>query len=129
MILSVYGFYRMLTLFATSPKLPDALQVIDSWGFSYKTSIVFVKDKAGNGYYARQRHEPILIATKSSSNFPLPLPENRPDSVIEVKRGRHSEKPGEIFKIIEKMYPDLPKCELFARKKRKGWKVWGNEIL
>lgn len=115
----------LLFLWATSPKLHEAMGVIDAWGFDYRTCMVWIKDKIGMGYYARQRHELLLIAKQGE--IPPPLPADRPDSVISAPRGKHSEKPEEVYEIIERMYPKLPKIELFCRKRREGWEAWGNE--
>lgn len=115
----------VLFLWATSPKLAEALQVVTAWGFTYRTSMVWVKDKIGMGYYARQRHELLLIATRGTP--PIPAPANRPDSVIEATRGKHSTKPDEFAAAIEAMYPGLPRLEMFCRSPRAGWDVWGNE--
>jgi N6-adenosine-specific RNA methylase IME4 len=115
----------LLFLWATSPKLAEAMRVVESWGFTYRTSMVWVKDQIGMGYYARQRHELLLIGTKGEP--PVPEPANRPDSVIESPRGRHSEKPEVFYELIERMYPELPKVELFARQPREGWGRWGNQ--
>jgi len=119
----------VLYLWATSPKLEDALWLINGWGFQYVSSIVWIKDKIGMGYYARSRHELLLIAKRG--NLPVPEPKNRPDSVVEAKRGRHSEKPEKIYRMLEKMYPHMNKnnrIEMFARQKRKGWSAWGFEV-
>jgi len=117
----------VLFLWATSPKLREALQVIEAWKFEYKTNMVWVKDKIGMGYYARQQHELILIATKG--NLPTPLPADRPSSIIEAPRTGHSEKPQELYDLILKMYPQYGKpLEMFARQERPGWFVWGNEV-
>ena len=116
----------VLFLWATSPKLPEALRVMDAWGFTYKTCMVWIKDKIGMGYYARQRHEFLLIGTKGKPS--VPPPERRPDSVIEAPRGRHSEKPERAHEVIESMYPDAKRVELFARRPHKGWEGWGNEL-
>ena len=51
-----------------------------------------------------------------------------PASVIRERRREHSRKPDEAYDIIERMYPELPKIELFARNTRRGWDAWGNEI-
>jgi len=51
-----------------------------------------------------------------------------PASVIRSRRREHSRKPDEVHELIERMYPELPKLELFARKARPGWDVWGNEV-
>ena len=117
----------VLFLWATSPKLPQAMAVMEAWGFTYKTCMVWVKDKIGMGYYARQRHELLLIGTKGKP--PVPFPEDRPDSVIEAPRGRHSEKPVRCYELIEAMYPNASRIELFARKARETWSAWGNETI
>lgn len=116
----------MLFMWATSPKLAEAMRVLEAWGFEYRTCMVWVKDKIGMGYYARQRHELLLIARRGE--FPVPLPENRPDSVVTAPRTKHSAKPPEFYDLLERMYPDFPKIELFCRQPREGWAVWGNEI-
>ncbi len=114
-----------LFLWATSPKLAEAMQVITSWGFVYRSSMVWVKDRLGMGYYARQCHEMLLIATKGSP--PTPKEGNRPRSVVEAPIGKHSSKPAVFAELIEKMYPELPKVELFCRSPREGWSAWGNQ--
>lgn len=116
----------VLFLWVTSPKLEQGLYILNQWNFVYRTSLVWVKDRIGTGYWARSKHELLLIGTKGK--MPCPEESLRPASVIESKRRRHSEKPFEIYEIIEKMYPSLKKIELFARKKRAGWKSWGKEI-
>ena len=77
-----------LYLWATSPKLIDATTVLTAWGFNYRSSMVWVKDRQGLGYWARQRHELLLIAVRG---HPLhPAETQRPDSVIEAPRRGHS---------------------------------------
>jgi len=115
----------ILFLWATSPKLHEALAVVSAWGFTYRSSAVWVKDQIGMGYYFRHRHELLLVATRGS--FPAPAPADRHDSVIEAPRGKHSEKPEVFAEVIERMYPKLPKVELFCRSPREGWSVWGNQ--
>jgi len=115
-----------LFLWATSPHLPEALRVIEAWGFVYKTCLVWVKDASGMGYWVRNQHELLLIAARG--DIPAPPPTKRPSSVIEAPRREHSRKPDEQYEIIEAMYPTLPKIELFARHARKGWATWGNEV-
>jgi N6-adenosine-specific RNA methylase IME4/ParB-like chromosome segregation protein Spo0J len=117
----------MLFLWATSPKLEEALQVLRAWGFTYRTCLVWVKDKIGMGYYARQRHELLLIGARGE---PLvPSPDCRLDSVIEAPRGEHSAKPEVVRERIERMYPALfgYYLELFQRSSREGWVGWGYE--
>ena len=56
-----------------------------------------------------------------------PTERNRPPSVIHAPRREHSRKPDEAYALIEQMYPELPKIELFARQARPRWEAWGNE--
>ena len=116
----------VLFMWGTSPKLIEAFTVINSWNFSYKTCMVWKKDKIGMGYYARQQHELLLIATKGEPK--PPAEEHRPPSVIEAPRTIHSRKPEVFYEVIEQMYPKGKKVELFCRTPRKGWKAWGNEV-
>jgi N6-adenosine-specific RNA methylase IME4 len=59
--------------------------------------------------------------------MPTPPPGDRPASVIRAPRGEHSAKPAIVHKMIERMYPTLPRIELFCRTPREGWKAWGNQ--
>jgi N6-adenosine-specific RNA methylase IME4 len=95
-------------------------------GFSYRSCAVWDKEAIGPGYYFRQQHELLLVATKGSP--PAPPPSARVSSIIRARRTRHSAKPPIVYTMIEKMYPGLPKLELFARGvERPGWSTWGNE--
>ncbi len=114
-----------LLLWSTAPKLAECLDVIRAWDFEYRTCMVWVKDKIGMGYHARNRHEILLIAKRGA--LPPPSPSNRPDSVVEAPRTAHSAKPSDFYTIIERMYPGLPKVELFSRSPRQGWDAWGFE--
>jgi N6-adenosine-specific RNA methylase IME4/ParB-like chromosome segregation protein Spo0J len=116
----------VLFLWTTSVHLPEALRVIEAWDFEYVTSIVWVKDKIGLGNWVRNQHELLIIARRG--DIPTPLPANRPPSVIQAPSREHSRKPDEAYELIERMYPELPKIELFARNMRPGWDSWGNEV-
>ena len=74
----------------------------------------------------RYEHEPLLIGRRG--RYPAPDPELRPPSVLRAPRGRHSEKPAELYELIERLYPAASKLELFARQARAGWAAYGNEI-
>ena len=115
----------ILFLWSTSPMLYKAMHVIDAWGFAYKTCMVWVKDKIGMGHFVRQRHELLLFATRGK--IPTPATTARNDSVVEAPRGKHSEKPEVFRELIEKMYPGVPKIEMFARGSSEGWETWGRE--
>ena len=116
----------ILFLWSPIPKVMEAGEVVKAWGFDYRTGFVWDKKSIGMGRYLRQQHELLLIARRG--NPPVPLPKNRHSSGIYAPRKAHSEKPEEFYRIIERMYPGLPKIELFARKPREGWDCWGNEV-
>lgn len=116
----------ILFLWVTTPFLEKGLRVLGAWGFDYRTSMVWVKPSIGPGQWVRQRHEYLLIGVRGS--MPTPEGKNKPDSVIEAPREEHSKKPEVVYNIIESMYPELPKVELFCRNPREGWVAWGNEV-
>ncbi len=116
----------VLFLWATAPKLEEALEVLNAWGFTYKTCAVWDKEIIGMGYWFRGQHELLLLGTKG--NMPAPEPSARFASVIRERRGGHSSKPTVVYEIIEKMFPGRRYLELFCRSPRKGWEAWGNEI-
>jgi N6-adenosine-specific RNA methylase IME4 len=116
----------VLLLWAVNMLLPEALEVMAAWGFTYKAQLVWVKDSPGPGNWFRNQHEMLLLGIRGG--FPPPDPEDRAASVLEARRGRHSEKPACVYELIERMYPHASKLELFARgKARSGWVSWGNE--
>ena len=117
----------VLFLWATAPKLTEALQVMAAWEYNYKTNMVWDKEKIGMGYWFRGQHELLLIGTKG--NMSPPAPSNRSSSVYRQRRVGHSAKPTELHDVIETMLPDLRYVELFARKPYSDkWQVWGNEV-
>jgi N6-adenosine-specific RNA methylase IME4 len=116
----------VLFLWVTSPLLEECFQVIGAWGFKYKASFVWDKVKHNMGHYNSVRHEFLLICTRGSC---LPDVNKLIDSVQSIERSdKHSEKPKEFREIIKTLYPAGKKVELFAREKREGWVVWGNQI-
>jgi N6-adenosine-specific RNA methylase IME4 len=118
----------VLFLWATSPKLYECMKVLDAWGFTYRTDMVWVKDQIGMGYHVRGRHESLLIAKRGE--LPPPAAEDRPDSVIEAPRLDHSAKPPTFYEIIDRMYPGVRKLEIFGRTalERPDWVCWGNQV-
>lgn len=111
-------------LWVTSPLLPDGLHVLDAWGFEYKASFVWDKVRGYNGHYNDVRHEVLLVGTRGSC---LPDAKELADSVVTAEKARHSAKPDVFYELIEGLYQNGPYLELFARRKRDGWSVWGNQ--
>jgi N6-adenosine-specific RNA methylase IME4 len=115
----------IMFMWATVPMLPEAIDLLTDWGFTYKSHIAWVKDRIGTGYWTRNKHELLLIATKG--NIPAPAMGMQPPSVIELPVLKHSEKPAFFADMIQTLYPTTPKVEVFARIGRPGWDVIGNE--
>lgn len=116
----------ILYLWATAPKLLEALDVMKSWGFTYKTHAIWDKQMIGMGYWWRGQHELLLVGTKGKIS--PPVSEHRESSVYKEKRTKHSKKPLHFKEWINKAFPTYKKLELFARDRAEGWSVWGNEI-
>ena len=116
----------VLFLWATVPMLPQALEVMHAWGFpKYVSQVVWIKNKAGTGYWFRNKHEILLVATRG--DVPAPAMGTQWESVVEADVARHSEKPDVFYELIESYFPNLPKIELNQRKRRDGWDGWGLE--
>ncbi|KQI68710.1 hypothetical protein AN189_07355 [Loktanella sp. 3ANDIMAR09] len=116
----------LLLMWTTAPMLARSMAVPPAWGFKYVSQVVWIKDRIGTGYWARNRHELLLICKRG--RLPLPKPCPFPDSVISGQQREHSRKPDEIVRRIEAAWPCQRKLELFARTTRRGWESWGNEV-
>ena len=129
---SISGKNCVLFLWTTYPMLKESMELIESWGFKYKTiGFQWVKqNKSGNGFFfglgrwTRGNTEPCLIAVKGK---PKRI-NNSVSQLIVSPIGRHSAKPPEVREKIVELMGDLPRIELFAREKAEGWDVWGNEV-
>ena len=121
-----------LFLWAIWPDLFRTQEVINAWGFRYatiargwakltKSGLGF---KYGLGSYTRANTEPCLLCIKGS----MPPAVKDVQALIVSSVREHSRKPDEQYGKIERLYPDVPKLELFARRRRPGWHVWGNEV-
>lgn len=112
--------------------LPEGLQVLHSWGFQYKSNIIWHKirkdggsDGRGVGFYFRNVTEILLFGTRGKNARTL-APGRRQVNMIQSRKREHSRKPDEQYKLIEDCSPG-PYLELFGRGVRKGWTVWGNQ--
>jgi N6-adenosine-specific RNA methylase IME4 len=125
-----------LYLWTTAGFLRDAFDVMDAWGFTYKTFIAWVKPQMGMGNYFRVSSELILFGVKGR----LPVEDRGIMNWFQAPRGRHSAKPQDFYTIVERASPG-PYLEMFSRcyadgalpgtchcsKCARGWSVWGNE--
>ena len=122
----------VLFLWATFPNLPQALDVIEAWGFTYKTlAFCWVKQNKrqgglfwGLGSYTRQNAEVCLLAVKGRPK----VISHSVHSVIQTPIERHSKKPDEARHRIEQLMGEQKRLELFARQTAPGWDCWGNEV-
>ncbi len=118
----------LLWLWALGPQLPQALEVISAWGFTFKTSGHWAKvgksgkQHFGTGYILRNAGEPYIIATRGA-----PKTARTVRSVIIAPVREHSRKADEAFAAAEKLMPDAQRVELFSRQHREGWASWGDE--
>ncbi len=117
----------VLFLWVTSPMLAACWPVIEAWGFTYKTSLVWDKVAHNYGHYVSVRHELLLLCTRGSCTPDAPTP--MPDSVVIERRSEvHSEKPARFRELIERLYPLGRRLELFGRHEVDGWTVYGNQL-
>jgi len=121
-----------LYLWVPNALLPEGIQVLASWGFKYKTNIVWHKvrkdggpDGRGVGFYFRNTTELVLFGVKGKNARTL-SPGRRQVNILRSQKREHSRKPDELYQVIESCSPG-PFLELFARGKRKGWTAWGNQ--
>lgn len=120
-----------LYLWVPNALILEGLEVMKSWGFTYKTNLVWYKirkdggpDGRGVGFYFRNVTELVLFGTRGSLR--TLGPGRRQVNMIASQKREHSRKPDELYTIIEQCSPG-PYLELFARRNRSGWQQWGNE--
>jgi N6-adenosine-specific RNA methylase IME4 len=120
-----------LYLWVPNALLKEGMEVMEAWGFKYKTNIIWHKtrkdggpDGRGVGFYFRNTTEVILFGIRGKLR--TLSPGRRQVNIIKSQKREHSRKPDEQYDIIESCSPG-PYLELFARGKREGWSQWGNE--
>ena len=117
----------LLFLWTSSPHLPQAIELMEHWGFAYKTiAFVWDKQRVNPGYYTMSQCEICLVGKKGK--IPSPRGAKNIHQFVSAKRTRHSTKPSEIRERITQMFPTQRKLELFAREVVEGWDRWGNEV-
>jgi N6-adenosine-specific RNA methylase IME4 len=113
----------ILWLWTTNAHLRVAFDVVDAWGFEYKTLLTWAKDRMGTGEWLRGQTEHCLLAARGR---PLFLHGNQ-TTFLEAARREHSRKPDEFYALVEATCPG-GKVELFCRQRRAGWQGYGNEV-
>jgi N6-adenosine-specific RNA methylase IME4 len=120
-----------LYLWVPNALLPEGLEVMARWGFTYKTHLIWYKvrkdggpDGRGVGFYFRNVTEVCLFGVRGSLR--TGAPGRRQVNLLATRKGAHSFKPEELYKVIEAC-SYAPFIELFARRSRPGWTAWGDE--
>jgi N6-adenosine-specific RNA methylase IME4 len=121
-----------LFLWTTNSHFPIAFEAIQKWKLRYITTLTWVKPRFGLGYWLRGQTEHALLAVKGNPRSKLKGPNGAMagkawSTVIHAPLGKHSEKPGIVYTMVEDMFPG-PYLELFCRMRRQGWDAWGNEM-
>jgi N6-adenosine-specific RNA methylase IME4 len=123
-IASIADRDSVLFMWATTPLMREAFEVMDAWGWKYKTLLTWEKTNAcGMGYWFRGVTEHLLVGVRGK----VKAFRSREKNLFRARRRKHSEKPEEAFALIESVSPG-PRLELFARRKRERWVCWGNEV-
>lgn len=125
----------ILFIWTTDYHLQKCLEVIENWGFIYKT-VGFVWQKLTKkgkpvsfmgAYTMKSGIELCLLATKGKDAHKMVV-KNNVKSLVQSERLEHSKKPDEVRDRIVELCGDVPRIELFAREKPEGWDVWGEEV-
>lgn len=114
----------------------EALEVVDAWGFTVKSEIVWRKltqtgkPHFGMGRYVRAAHETCLVATRGRVKVGDRSVRSVFEAQVPIENGKrvHSRKPDAIYEIAERLVPGGPYVELFSRRRREGWQCYGNEL-
>jgi N6-adenosine-specific RNA methylase IME4 len=117
----------LLFMWSSSPHLQQAIELMNAWGFEYKTiAFVWEKQRVNPSYYTLSQCEVCLVGKKG--NIPRPRGARNIRQFLSEMRGRHSQKPAEVRNRITQMFPTQKKVELFAREVVEGWDRFGNEV-
>jgi N6-adenosine-specific RNA methylase IME4 len=130
-----------LFLWVVQPMYPEAMRVLDAWGFTYRTAaFVWIKmpqrwsehqlplrirPRMGLGYHTRSGSEQCWLATRGKGYKRQSM---AIEQVVFAPIREHSRKPDEVAQRIDRLVGDVPRIELFAREQRPGWVCWGNEV-
>lgn len=124
----------VLFMWTTDAHIPEAIEVMKTWGFRYVTvAFVWLKKTKNNknccivSNWTIKSSELCLLGVKGRPHKFLKRRDIR--QLIEAERGEHSQKPNEVRRRIVQMFGDVPRIELFAREKKEGFDVWGNEVV
>jgi len=117
----------LLFMWATSPHLDQAIDLLQAWDFAWATvGFIWDKQRVNPGFYTMSQCEMVLIGKRGK--IPQPRGSRNIRQFVSEMRGEHSAKPEEVRTRIEQMFPTQRKLEMFARNLTPGWDVWGNQV-
>jgi len=118
----------LLFMWATNPHLDQAIELGRAWDFQWATvAFVWDKERVNPGFYTLSQCELCLVFKRG--RIPAPRGARNVRQLVRSRRGSHSEKPEEVRRRIEDMFPTQSKIELFARTETEGWSSWGLEVV
>jgi N6-adenosine-specific RNA methylase IME4 len=122
----------LLFFWCPSPLATIGYRYVDNWGFKHRFTMYWVKEdsdgsqgQCGMGYWLANQVEICIVGSLGNVK---PWRDRTTNFFFEKPTGKHSEKPKKFWEIVGKHTIDGPRVELFSREKRKGWKVWGNQV-
>lgn len=113
----------IIWLWTTHKFLPASFNLLEKWGFDYKITMVWNKERMGMGYWLRCQAEFCLLGIKGKPAWYL---ENERD-ILTIARKEHSRKPDEFYEMVKRLSPDTKRIDIFSREKRDGFEQYGNE--
>lgn len=114
----------ILWLWATNKFMHEAYHLLDAWGFEPKTILTWFKGKIGTGYWLRGETEHCLLGTQGSPT----ITGGTQSTHLKAQAARHSAKPDEFYKLVESLCPGN-KLDIFGRKEREGWIIYGDQRI
>lgn len=127
-VVSLAGDNAVLYIWATSPHLPGAIDTVQAWGFKYRSFHVWSKVRVACGFWSRSNAELCIIAERGRPA--APPASMLSTSIIEgsPEASGHSTKQSIVHEMIERLWPEAKKIELFARRRRDGWHSYGGDL-
>jgi N6-adenosine-specific RNA methylase IME4 len=113
-----------LWLWVTNATLRDGYDVMESWGFTPRSPLTWIKPRFTLGVYLRNASEHVILGTRGKA----PVKFKSQPTWMFAPLQDHSHKPEEQYAIIERVSGEGPRLELFARRRQPGWDAWGNEV-
>lgn len=114
----------LLWLWVANKNIAEGMAVLEAWGFEYRSMLTWVKPRLGVGKPLRNMTEHVLLGQRGKPEIRF----HSQGTWLFAPVAEHSHKPEELHAIAERLGPEGKRLELFARRPRPGWDIWGNEV-